>query len=154
MPDAIDLAELARLADAPRGRKAKAEDQAVCVLDGAPAALTLTEDNIARVFAEQYGGKLLFDHTSGRWLQWDGARWGPEDTRLAYHYTRELTRGLNAEGKARWAKAAVYGAVETIAGTDRVFARTIGQFDLDPWVIGTPAGIINLKTGVLPPTEN
>jgi putative DNA primase/helicase len=134
-------------------RRAPGEDHAVATVDGATAAMTLTEDNIARVFASRYGGRLLFDHTSGRWLQWAGSHWQPETTRLAYHYARELTRDLNAEGRARWAKAAVFASVETIARTDRAFACTLDQFDRDPWKLGTPAGIVDLKTGSLLPPD-
>lgn len=123
------------------------------VIPESECAVSLTEDNIARVFAQRFREQLLFDHTSGRWLQWDGTRWKPEATRLAYHYTRELTRGLNAEGKAKWAKAAVYAAVETIARTDRAFACTLDQFDRDRWALGTPAGIVNLRTGQTRPPD-
>lgn len=126
-------------------------DETLVIMDGIPAVVTMTEDNIALVFARQFAGKLLFDHTSGRWLQWDGARWKPEPTRLAYHFARMLTRGLNTDGKARWAKAAVFGAVETIARSDRAFACTLDQFDADPWKLGTPAGIVDLKSGLMLP---
>ena len=36
---------------------------------------TITQDGIARVFAEKYGDKLRFDHTSSCWYRWDGTRW-------------------------------------------------------------------------------
>ncbi len=142
-----------RAADKEGGTRTNGPDSAIVTLDGTPTAVTLTEDNIARVFAQRYAGRLLFDHTSGRWLQWDGARWKPEQTRLAYHYARELTRGLNADGKAKWAKDAAFAAVERIARTDRAFACTIDQFDADPWLLGTPAGIVDLKTGRLMPAD-
>lgn len=138
----------------PHDRAAKpTDDHAAVLVDGAPAALTLTEDNIARVFAQQQAGRLLFDHVAGRWLQWDGARWKPENTRLAYHYARELTRTLNKEGQAKWAKHAVFAAIETIARTDRAFATTLDQFDADPWKLGTSAGIVDLRNGARLPAD-
>lgn len=111
--------------------------------------VSLSEDNIAVVFAQRHGGQLLFDHTSGRWLTWDGVRWRPESTRLAYEFARQLTRTLNTDGKARWAKAAVYSSVETIARADRSFARTLDEFDTDPWLLCTPGGIVDLRTGTI-----
>ncbi len=112
-------------------------------------AMTMTEDNLAREFARRFDGRLLHDHTSGRWLEWDGVRWRPDQTRRAYDYTREMVTGLNAAGVARWSKASVFAAVETIARNDRAFACTLDQFDADPWRIGTPGGILDLRTGAL-----
>ncbi len=123
--------------------RVKEDDEVVT----AERAIALSEDAIARRFADRYGGLLVFNHTSGRWHAWDRSRWLQEETDLAFDYARRLTRSLNHSGAAKWAKASVYAAVERIARADRVFARTIHDFDSDPWLLGTPGGILDLRTG-------
>ena len=38
-------------------------------------------------------------------------------------------------------------AVETLARSDRRIASTVEQWDADPWLLNTPGGIIDLRTG-------
>lgn len=116
--------------------------------DGA-AVYSLTEDNLARVFAEQFRDRLRFSHDLGRWLWWDGTRWHEETTDRAFHFTRELCRKLNTDGKRQWAKAAVAAAVERFARADPVFAMRGDEWNANPWLLGTPAGTVDLKTGEL-----
>ena len=117
------------------------------------ALLTLTESNLARAFARKFTEKLRFNHTSGKWHVWSGTHWSEDTTRLVFDWARRFTEHLNTEGKARWAKASVFAAVERIATADRAFACTASEFDPDRWVIGTPAGVVDLRTGNLRPAK-
>jgi putative DNA primase/helicase len=45
------------------------------------------------------------------------------------------------------ASARTVGAVQTLAQAHRHIAATIDQWDADPWVLNTPAGIVDLRTG-------
>lgn len=129
-------------------RKARRESTTdVITVDG--QTMPMSEDAIAMAFAERYGGQLLYNHTSKRWHTWDGAIWRREDTRLAYEYARRLTRTLNSSGQAKWARSSIFSAVETIATADRTFARKVRDFDQYPWLLGTPAGAVDLRTGAL-----
>ena len=38
-------------------------------------------------------------------------------------------------------------AVERLAKADRRLAATVDQWDANPWVLGTPGGVIDLRTG-------
>jgi putative DNA primase/helicase len=40
-------------------------------------------------------------------------------------------------------------AVERLARSDRRIAATIDQWDADPWLLNTPAGMIDLRTGTM-----
>ncbi len=146
MPDSQVISIEARV-DADRRRHRGRATSPVITADG--SAVSLSEDNIARVFSRTFAGSLLFDHTCGRWRIWDGIRWATDERRLAFNHARELVRTLNTEDQAKWARASVFGAVETIARADPIFARTLDEFDSDPFLLGTPAGIVNLKTGEL-----
>jgi putative DNA primase/helicase len=45
------------------------------------------------------------------------------------------------------AKSTTYGAVERISKADRKHAATVEQWDADAWLLNTPAGIVDLRTG-------
>jgi putative DNA primase/helicase len=45
----------------------------------------------------------------------------------------------------------VVAAVERLARSDRRIAAAIEQFDADPWLLATPGGVVDLKTGELRP---
>ncbi len=109
----------------------------------------LTEDNLARAFANQHRDTLRFSHDRGRWFVWDGARWREDQTDIAFEWARRLCRELNIEGKKTFAKAATAAAVERFARADRVFAMRGDEWDADPWMLGTPGGTVDLRTGEL-----
>lgn len=123
-------------------------DAKVAYLDaGAETLINITQDNVARIFAQRHGDKFRYSHDRGRWYLWDGMRYREETTRLAFDYTRKLTRTLNTEGKREFAKAAFCEGVEKFAQSDRVFAMRGNEWDGDPWLLNTPNGTVDLRAG-------
>ncbi len=112
-----------------------------------------TEDGIARAFTDKYKDELRYCHHSGSWFRWDGQRWLKEETHLAFYWTRILCRDLNRACTEKLAKAATAAAVERFAQADRVFAVTSGIWDADPWLLGTPNGTVDLRTGTVFPAN-
>src|SRR5207248_5345765 len=51
------------------------------------------------------------------------------------------------------ASAKTVAAVERLAKADRQHAATVDQWDIDPWLLNTPAGIIELRTGTIRPAR-
>jgi putative DNA primase/helicase len=121
------------------------------VVSGAAGAAvySLTEDNLARAFTDQFGSCLRFSHDVGRWYVWSGSRWREDHTDLAFNWAREVCRRLNHEGLRQWAKAATATAVERFARSDRTFAMSGGEWNANPWLLATPSGTVELKTGTL-----
>ena len=119
------------------------------------AGFDLTEDGIARAFAHKHGAELRFDHHAGSWYRWTGQVWQREETKLAFTWARQICRDLareqHAEDRAKCmlAKAATAAAVERFAQADRAFAVTSAIWDRDPFLLGTPGGTVDLRTGVL-----
>ncbi|MCJ2035756.1 phage/plasmid primase, P4 family [Methylobacterium sp. J-068] len=113
----------------------------------------LTEDHAARQFAERYSGELLFCHDTGKWHEWTGAAWVPNRQGKAFQWARELARELCADEdpKTRFiaSKTSFAGGVEKFSRVDPVFAVTIEGWDSDPWLLGTPGGTVDLRTGDL-----
>src|SRR5262249_51623648 len=100
-------------------------------------------DSIALQFSAKYVNALRYVAAWGKWLRWDGVRWAFEDTLLAYDLARTLCR---AAGDA---EPATVAGVINLARTDRRQAAITGQWDADPWLLGTPKGTIDLRTGKL-----
>ena len=107
-------------------------------------AQKFSEDELAIAFAEQYGQDLRFDHSSGAWFGWDGNLWRQDATQLGFDLVRALCRQVAEVGKA-----STVAAVERFARADRVFAVTRDRWDCDPWLLGTPEGTVDLRTGQL-----
>ncbi len=117
----------------------------------------VTEDEGAILFAERHRGGLRYCWDHGCWFEWDGSIWRRNGTSRAFHYARELARQM-AEGQDRKTettarKAAFAGAVERFARADPAFAVTSETWDLDPMLLGTPGGTVELRTGSLRPAR-
>ena len=52
----------------------------------------LTEDALALRFSERHADDLRYIATKGAWLKWDGARWYPEATHMAFDLARQSCR--------------------------------------------------------------
>jgi len=88
----------------------------------------------------------------GRWLVWDGQRWRADDTLAATDLIRSVCRhaAVRAENQkvaAKLASSSTVGGVERLARADRRHAATTEEWDADPWLLNTPGGVVDLKTG-------
>ena len=123
----------------------------------APTSDLLTEDWAAQTFAQRHAGQLLFCHDSGAWHEWTGAAWAPNRTQVAFHWARELARELaQAEAdKTRFiaSKTSFAAGVERFCRADPAFAILSEAWDRDPWLLGTPGGTVDLRTGKLRAAE-
>lgn len=121
------------------------------ILDRAAAGATprAIEDAIATAFAIRHVNELRYCHDWGAWLRWDGSRWERERRRLAFHYAREIAREANQEHKAAAAKASTAAGVERFAQADPRLSTIADDWDQDPWLLATPGGTVDLRTGEL-----
>ena len=112
----------------------------------------LTEDDVARLFADEYAGQLLYCHSTGAWFRWGGQHWEKNETQLPLHFVRLLARDLSAGGekteKTTVRKKSFAKGVETFAQADPAFSVTIEAWDKYPFLLGTPGGTVDLRTGL------
>lgn len=124
-------------------------------IDGLPTEIT--EDSAAQYFVELHGDRLRFCHSRGGWFYWNGSYWEINHTRLAFHWARELARDLSEHeksGKRYKINSTGFAAgVEKFARCDPKIAVTVEYWDRDPWLLGTPGGTIDLRTGKLRPAS-
>lgn len=106
----------------------------------------LSEDSIARSFSRQYTGRLRFDHDVGAWFEWSGNSWKMVRDKRVFDYAREVARQMSG-GKRFICKASTISGIERLATADRRHRVTSDAWDQDKWLLGTPRGTVDLRTG-------
>ncbi len=117
-----------------------------------------SDEALALRFAEIHANDLRFVSKWGRWLSWTGTVWEFDDTLRAFDLARQICRASsaacnNAKISAAVASAKTVAAVERLARSDRRMAATVDQWDADPWLLNTPAGVVDLRTGATRPAR-
>jgi putative DNA primase/helicase len=114
-----------------------------------------SEDSLALSFASLHADDLRYVEEWGRWMHWGGQTWTADKTSSAYNSIREHLRkfagGLAYQDARKVAAAKTVAAVERMARTDRRIVTTGDIWDADPWLLNTPCGIVDLRTGELRP---
>jgi putative DNA primase/helicase len=107
----------------------------------------LDEQTVMRQFVEEYRDQLRYNHTSRRWLVWQKHYWKVDGKDLAFSWALALCRKLppgTVHRKIRFARA-----IEEGARAQPEFATEQEEWDRDPWLLGTPGGVVDLRTGEL-----
>ena len=115
-----------------------------------------TEDGLATAFATQHGPDWRYCAVWGKWFGWAGGRWNEDRTLHVQHQMRTLTREAAARCdsprlRAKLTSSGTVAAIERMSRADPVHATLPEAFDADPWLLNTPAGIVNLIDGALAP---
>ncbi|HEV3109267.1 MAG TPA: phage/plasmid primase, P4 family [Candidatus Binataceae bacterium] len=118
-----------------------------------------SDDSIALTFANSHEDDLRHFAEWNRWLGWDSARWREDRTLKAFDQVRRTCRvaaalaieSLKNGGQvaSKITSAKTVAAVHTLARADRRLAATVDQWDVDPYLLNTPGGTIDLRTGEL-----
>lgn len=116
-------------------------------------ATDLSEDGIALAFAERYADEARYCHTSGAWFIRTETHWRRDSSMLGFAWARDLCREANRFGLATLKKTATAAAVERAARADRRLAVTFEVWDRDPMLLGTPRGVVDLRTGEVRATQ-
>jgi putative DNA primase/helicase len=104
------------------------------------------DDRIADLFAEEWRDRLRFVAAWGKWLEWRDGCWREEATHKVFDLIRKTCKAHGIEN-ARMAK--MTADVHFLARADRRLAATADQWDADPWLLNTPDGMVDLRTGAL-----
>jgi putative DNA primase/helicase len=120
----------------------------VPVDDGPP----FSEENIAIEFAKRNADSVRYVARFGQWFTWNGACWREDEKRSVYTAARNVCRETairsnKSSERKRIASAKTRAAVVSLAGEDPRLAATADQWDTDPWLLNTPDGVVNLRTG-------
>lgn len=130
--------------------------------EGPPA---YSDQWLAERVLDESGDQLRYVHAFSKWYVWNGSRWVADATLLADHLIGQalrrqaaivIRRGATQQEQRLFAKLADdmcssqrLGAVRTILRADPRIAAPVDAFDADPWLLNTPAGTVDLRTGSL-----
>jgi putative DNA primase/helicase len=112
----------------------------------------LDEQTIMRVFVAEHREQLRYNHDGRYWLLWDEHSWKIDRRHRAFDWSLELCRSLppgTVHRKIRFSRA-----VEEGARVQPEFATVETDWDRDPWLLGTPGGVVDLRTGELRPGQS
>jgi putative DNA primase/helicase len=120
------------------------------------AAPAFSEEFLALDFAARYADELRHVALWGKWLHWNGRQWLFDKTHRTFSLARLVCRDaaarINRRGAAKAiANAKTRAAVISLASDDRRLAASHDQWDLDPMLLNTSGGIVDLRTGILRP---
>lgn len=122
---------------------------------------------IAARIVEKIGDRLRFVPASGRWLVWDGRRWRHDEMLRArtevvdvlHEIACEVLAGetLTAAAREKEAKriesARLLQDVMKLVQADRTIAVSPDALDADRWLLNTPSGVVDLRSGELRPAS-
>ena len=124
----------------------------------------LSDVELARNFSQRYASSFRYCASLGRWFTWAKTHWSADTTRavedaarrscaldLGFMLLADLTEQQRRALQIRLGSAATIQAVVRLAAADRCHAVTVNCFDADPWLLNTPEGLIDLRTGEIQP---
>lgn len=164
-PPKDDGARLVRSAEKQASNSGQGAATATATASGPhDAAFPRTDAGNSEYFASLYGDIVRYDWRRERWLLWDGTRWKPDSdgavVRLAVaamrrrqadalaitdhdEKLREVRWAIGSESKSR------LSSMLTLAQSHSTITDAGEQWDADPWVLGVPNGVVDLRTGKL-----
>jgi putative DNA primase/helicase len=134
-----------------------------------PSPLFGTDHWLAQRVIEVLGSRLRYAPELDRWYVWDGSAWSPNailqaeamvNRELIVQADKVARMGATVEERKKYYKiaetflsSARASAVRKVMESDPALAIGVASFDSDPWVLNTPNGLIDLRTGVLKPSD-
>jgi putative DNA primase/helicase len=117
------------------------------------AAIPISEDDIALSFADVHNAGIRYVDEWARWLEWRDGSWHVDKTisvfDLIRRHVRSYAGSLPNQDARKLTNAKTVAAVEKLAKSDRRIAASADVWDGDDWLLNTPGGVVDLRTGVL-----
>jgi putative DNA primase/helicase len=115
-----------------------------------------SDEALALRFASEHADDARHVAAWSKWLRYDGACWRADETMGTFDAVRAVCRTVAREAnkaamRRSIASAKTVAAVERLARSDRRLAASTAQWDSDEWLINTPRGVVDLRTGNVRP---
>lgn len=121
---------------------------------------------LARRLVNKFGGNLRYCEPLGGWQLYERGVWSRDETLMVEHLAHRICLEQSrraaedpmldkARGKEarRLASSGAQAASLSKARSDRRVVVHQDDFDADPWVLNTPSGVVDLRTGELKPHD-
>jgi putative DNA primase/helicase len=114
--------------------------------------VAFSHDAIALRFADLFAEGVRFAAQMGKWYEWSEDRWQPDEKLHVMTLARQICRQVAQECtidelRRPLSSAGTIANVERLAQCDQRLVIAVDEFDRDPWILNTPGGTVDLKTG-------
>lgn len=120
-----------------------------------------TDAAMANRLVRRYGEFVRFCPEQSKWYAWNGERWTPDGkgdvyrlmSNLLHAATDEIYADGNLTPSERTSKAYTMGSQQkrsscvAYAECEKALTAKVMDFDADPYLLNTPGGVVDLKTG-------
>jgi len=107
---------------------------------------TLTELDVAQMCAQDWHGRRVYDHRSGAWFIYqESGVWRADKTEETVLDAQRICR----EAGTRFQELKRIRSAVTLARCQPWIGMTSDKFDADRYLLGTPNGVVDLRTGQL-----
>lgn len=170
-----EIPELARIVDdverrvTEEQRKADEVQRAAAKVEAAKTAGIprdlVTDEHLARQFALKYKDDLRYHAAENKWRHWDEKqhRWETEESFSLVTLVREFFRHVLAQLdssagnflhiKEELESTGKIMAVAALLPSERKLREREPKWDSDPFLLGTPSGVVDLRTGEFRPAR-
>ncbi len=110
------------------------------------------DDLALNIFSQRWAGNMLYVPERNRWAEWNGKRWrlakdpNEQITRLRQDL-REIPGTEDSSKRKRLGDNKNIMAVNALMKTNEGAAKSIEYWDTDPFLLGTPTKIVDLRSG-------
>jgi phage/plasmid primase-like uncharacterized protein len=126
----------------------------------APAS-RYSEAALANLLDAKYGHRIRYVDGWGKWFVYNGKVWKEDQTSRVFSYARkicaEVATPLNGGNKTEQGMGRKINSAQCISAVMKIarslprIAATMEQWDADPWLLNTPKGVVDLRTGQMRP---
>lgn len=127
----------------------------------------LSDDAIAQRFTDRHGDELRYCAEQAAWYRYEAGRWRKDNTLHVFDLVRWVCRDAQDDPAAfghlppakrerliaELRSARTIAAAERVARSDPRTAIAADQLDAHDWLLNTPGGEVDLRTGVLHPHQ-
>jgi putative DNA primase/helicase len=121
-----------------------------------------SEDALSSAYQDAYADELIHVEAFHQWMRWDGARWAKGGNLFARNAVLPIVRAASDRaandtelGKKSGTVATALLSARTVASVEQLArGKMLGsddQWDRDVWLLNTPGGTVDLRTGELRP---
>jgi putative DNA primase/helicase len=121
-----------------------------------------SEMNLAAKFIEAYGEDWHYVARLDRWIEWRKDGWYVDDIQRVKTLCMRVVRQAAASDPAgrltqpvlrALCSSKVVNGIKQLVSIDETIAATVGEWDLDPYLLGVPGGTVDLREGKLMSAE-
>jgi putative DNA primase/helicase len=107
-----------------------------------------SEDWLALALVDRHQDEWRYVPRWGMWMHFRAGRWVQDERHRTLTYARKVCSAAATEAEDKTiSRAATVAAVERLARIDERMATAVDEWDRDPWLLNTPDGTIDLRTG-------